>query len=350
MRIKVKINLEKPIKRGTKIRFGDSNPIWLPVTYERLPSFCYWCGKLGHTHRDCLQVHEKEDKGEILEEADFPYGDWMRASPLKAAMVMNTSKEREKKEHSRRNLFQNGEQGNEQHEMGEEDNKRVDLETDNQVNALLNSLEKVEVSPKVTQVSKDPGKQENKSVSINQNPNPLYPDKANHSITKPTSQITYPKYTHTRSQCEKTPLIPDQNPSSQTLLPKDDHNMDKQSPSPPVKLIPLANLVKMVQGNLPKGEVNHRVQATIQHLMTPKIEEEEVQAIVGVPKAIGTWKRSNPKGQKKSVETPRNNSKRKENEMSICEQEDEERKSESGNHSAINEKTAKAVKQPRRTL
>lgn len=91
VRLKVKINLKKPMKRGTKIKFGGSTPIWLPVTYERLPSFCYWCGKLGHIHRDCLQVHEREDKGEKIEEADFPYGDWMRASPLKPAMVMKAS-------------------------------------------------------------------------------------------------------------------------------------------------------------------------------------------------------------------------------------------------------------------
>lgn len=36
--IRVVLDLSKPIKRGTKIRFGTAQPCWIPVTYERLPS------------------------------------------------------------------------------------------------------------------------------------------------------------------------------------------------------------------------------------------------------------------------------------------------------------------------
>lgn len=53
VRIRVNLDLTKPIKRGTKIRIGSAQPCWIPITYERLSSFCYWCGRLGHTSKDC---------------------------------------------------------------------------------------------------------------------------------------------------------------------------------------------------------------------------------------------------------------------------------------------------------
>lgn len=48
VRMKVVIGLTKPLRRGTKIKIGNSEPCWVPITYERLPSFCYWCGKLAY--------------------------------------------------------------------------------------------------------------------------------------------------------------------------------------------------------------------------------------------------------------------------------------------------------------
>lgn len=39
--MKVEIQLDKPLRRGIKVRISQSAPCWLPITYERLPSFCY---------------------------------------------------------------------------------------------------------------------------------------------------------------------------------------------------------------------------------------------------------------------------------------------------------------------
>lgn len=89
VRIKVNLPMEKAMKRGIKVKIGEAKPCWLPITYERLPSFCYWCGMLGHTHKDCTNLHEKEDNGEEVKENEFPYGDWMRASPMKIVKVIN---------------------------------------------------------------------------------------------------------------------------------------------------------------------------------------------------------------------------------------------------------------------
>lgn len=56
VRIKVNLDLNKALKKGTKIRMGGAEPCWIPIPYERLPSFCYWCGHLGHTSKDCERL------------------------------------------------------------------------------------------------------------------------------------------------------------------------------------------------------------------------------------------------------------------------------------------------------
>lgn len=47
-----------PLRRGIFF-MTDDNPddvIWLEFQYERLPDFCYYCGFLDHTERDCLEA------------------------------------------------------------------------------------------------------------------------------------------------------------------------------------------------------------------------------------------------------------------------------------------------------
>ena len=45
--------------------------------YERLPTFCYVCGIIGHGEIECPK--NKADEGEQI--ASRQYGDWLRASP-----------------------------------------------------------------------------------------------------------------------------------------------------------------------------------------------------------------------------------------------------------------------------
>lgn len=89
VQLKVEINLEKPLKRGIKVRIGEGEPSWLPITYARLSSFCYYCGKLGHNIKDCeMTQSQTEDIGE----KELPYGDFLRASLMKiTTMVSETN-------------------------------------------------------------------------------------------------------------------------------------------------------------------------------------------------------------------------------------------------------------------
>ncbi|KAL8523785.1 hypothetical protein ACS0TY_013669 [Phlomoides rotata] len=53
VRIKIKIDIQKPLKKGLTLDLGASKIVWIEFKYERLPSFCYICGTLGHLRKDC---------------------------------------------------------------------------------------------------------------------------------------------------------------------------------------------------------------------------------------------------------------------------------------------------------
>lgn len=95
IQMKVMVDLTKPLKRGIRIRIGSAEPCWIPVTYERFSSFCYWCGRLGHTIKDCEQYPETNEGTTELQGGNLPYGEWMKASPLKITQVIREKGEEE---------------------------------------------------------------------------------------------------------------------------------------------------------------------------------------------------------------------------------------------------------------
>lgn len=62
-RIKVAIDVNKPLKSRMRIkRAGDW--LWISFKYERLPSFCFYCGVIGHSEKFCESLFdEKNDSG-----------------------------------------------------------------------------------------------------------------------------------------------------------------------------------------------------------------------------------------------------------------------------------------------
>lgn len=66
-----------------KIKREGGNWTWINFKYERLSTFCFVCGLMGHSDRDCSIVYANPDK--VIERA---YGTWLRA-PLKMGKNQN---------------------------------------------------------------------------------------------------------------------------------------------------------------------------------------------------------------------------------------------------------------------
>lgn len=74
VRIRVILDITKPLKRRMKIKRDGGEWSWLNFKYERLGNFCFVCGILGHTDRECSTVYANPDK-----EIERAYGVWLRA-------------------------------------------------------------------------------------------------------------------------------------------------------------------------------------------------------------------------------------------------------------------------------
>lgn len=72
LRIRVEIPIDKPLRRGGNITNAEGDRVWINFKYERLPTFCYIFGILGHDDKHC---HMSQSDG--LKEKQ--YGDWLKA-------------------------------------------------------------------------------------------------------------------------------------------------------------------------------------------------------------------------------------------------------------------------------
>ncbi|KAL8127393.1 hypothetical protein AgCh_014346 [Apium graveolens] len=68
------MDITKPLKRRMKIKREGGAWSWVNFKYERLSTFCFVCGILGHSERDCVVTYANPDK--VIDKA---YGVWLRA-------------------------------------------------------------------------------------------------------------------------------------------------------------------------------------------------------------------------------------------------------------------------------
>lgn len=83
VRVRVNMNIEVPLKCRMKLKREGGTFSWISFKYERLSMFCFVCGFLGHSDRECSIVYANPEK--VIERA---YGVWLRA-PNKNAENQN---------------------------------------------------------------------------------------------------------------------------------------------------------------------------------------------------------------------------------------------------------------------
>ena len=57
MRVRIELPIDKPFRRGGNITNAEGVRCPIIFRYERLPTFCYICGIIGHDEKHCSVSH-----------------------------------------------------------------------------------------------------------------------------------------------------------------------------------------------------------------------------------------------------------------------------------------------------
>lgn len=80
MRIKIRLDVRKPLKRKKKIKRKNGTEFVVSCKYERLGDFCFACGLVTHTERFCRKFIDIRSEGGAQE-----WGSWLRAQSRRGA-------------------------------------------------------------------------------------------------------------------------------------------------------------------------------------------------------------------------------------------------------------------------
>lgn len=83
LRIRVRLEIQKALRRGMRLELKSGVKKWVDLKYERLGTFCYYCGIMGHSEKFCAK--KIADK---VSDNSLPYGPWLRAVPRARRFTM----------------------------------------------------------------------------------------------------------------------------------------------------------------------------------------------------------------------------------------------------------------------
>ncbi|TXG69285.1 hypothetical protein EZV62_004220 [Acer yangbiense] len=80
MRLRVTIDVSKPLKRFLRLELKQGEESMLLIRYERLPEYCFHCGILGPSYQFC-QLRRESDG--LVSGKNFAYGPWLKATGMR---------------------------------------------------------------------------------------------------------------------------------------------------------------------------------------------------------------------------------------------------------------------------
>lgn len=83
LRLRTRLDLTKPLQNGSMTLSSNGQPSKVFFKYERLQDYCYICGLLEHTIRDCSDNGDNYNEEDSEGSTHNNYGPWLRASPFK---------------------------------------------------------------------------------------------------------------------------------------------------------------------------------------------------------------------------------------------------------------------------
>ncbi|XP_019168528.1 PREDICTED: uncharacterized protein LOC109164448 [Ipomoea nil] len=83
-RVRVALDVAKLLKRQLKLKRDDGGWSHIDFRYERLPTFCFLCGMIGHGDKWCRLALDR-----TVLSAEKLYGAWLRASARRGAPTQN---------------------------------------------------------------------------------------------------------------------------------------------------------------------------------------------------------------------------------------------------------------------
>lgn len=77
LRLRVTLDISRPLIQKKQINIEDLEPIWVSFTYEKVLDFCFGYGIIGHSLKECALW---KDRNDLALEKELPYDPWLKVS------------------------------------------------------------------------------------------------------------------------------------------------------------------------------------------------------------------------------------------------------------------------------
>ena len=133
--IPIEIPLDKPLRRGSQIMNPEGDVLWLPFRYERMVSFSFKCGRIGHEAKHYEEPWDEEGQ-------EYQYGEWLRAKFQKTEETQrNRHNQQPGREEAQKASRESRETPQSMPHLGNSGNRFGDLENQGTDMEIIQSLE-----------------------------------------------------------------------------------------------------------------------------------------------------------------------------------------------------------------